>query len=306
MRKLSESIWSDIQDRSSGQQIRKEDEVDNLDRDGFYDYLLNHYDIKVSSFKPINDEVMDCISIPLSYDVLVRMITFDFKHNIIYVPMGTLYYKDLFLNTARNFFVTADSDDNPVNYIINPKDKSKPTNKFFLNVLDFLIKEINDKTLLIHKSVNESIWSDIQDRSSGQQIRKEDDIEHLDRDGMFGYIYDIYEQDPSITQTKALTSGSSDGDQYFSLPMFVFDYTLYRLAAHYINGKISRIILFANSDECQEFYKELTDNFKVFVKPNGAREIEAKDGTISNKLLLDVIDVISTNAKKPILRKKEN
>ena len=155
------------------------------------------------------------------------------------------------------------------------------------------------------RKLSESIWSDIQDRSSGQQIRKEDDIEHLDRDGMFEYIYDIYEQDPNI-QAKALTSGPSDCDQYFSLPMFVFDYALYRVAAHYINGKINRIILFANSDDCQEFYKELTDNFKVFVRPNGSREIEAKDGTISNKLLLDVIDVISTNAKKPILRKKEN
>ena len=47
MRKLSkitESIWSDIQDRSSGDKIRKEDNVNLLDRDGFYDYLVNHYE----------------------------------------------------------------------------------------------------------------------------------------------------------------------------------------------------------------------------------------------------------------------
>ena len=30
MKKLSESIWSDMQDRSSGQEIRKEDDNNNL------------------------------------------------------------------------------------------------------------------------------------------------------------------------------------------------------------------------------------------------------------------------------------
>ena len=47
MRKLSEiteSIWSDMQDRSAGENVRKEDDVDLLDRDGFYDYLVNHYE----------------------------------------------------------------------------------------------------------------------------------------------------------------------------------------------------------------------------------------------------------------------
>ena len=31
MRKLSESIWSDIQDRSSGDTVRKEDDINLLD-----------------------------------------------------------------------------------------------------------------------------------------------------------------------------------------------------------------------------------------------------------------------------------
>ena len=46
MRKLSEiteSIWSDMQDRSSGDKIRKEDDVNLLDRDGFYNYIMEHY-----------------------------------------------------------------------------------------------------------------------------------------------------------------------------------------------------------------------------------------------------------------------
>ena len=43
MRKLSESIWSDIQDRSSGEVVRKEDDINLLDRDGFYNYIMEHY-----------------------------------------------------------------------------------------------------------------------------------------------------------------------------------------------------------------------------------------------------------------------
>ena len=40
---IKESIWSDIQDRSMGKTVRKEDSVNNLDRNDFYDYLYNYY-----------------------------------------------------------------------------------------------------------------------------------------------------------------------------------------------------------------------------------------------------------------------
>ena len=43
MRKLSESIWSDIQDRSAGETIRKEDDIDLLDFEGFYKHIENRY-----------------------------------------------------------------------------------------------------------------------------------------------------------------------------------------------------------------------------------------------------------------------
>ena len=46
MRKLSEiteSIWSDMQDRSAGEEIRKEDDINLLDSDGLYDYINKNY-----------------------------------------------------------------------------------------------------------------------------------------------------------------------------------------------------------------------------------------------------------------------
>ena len=153
------------------------------------------------------------------------------------------------------------------------------------------------------KKLSESKWTDMQKRSSGEEIRKEDDIELLDRDGMYDYIYTIYEQNPDV-HALPLKSETHKDEQYFSLPMFMYSTALYRLAAHYTDGKINRIILFANAAECEDFYKLLTDNFKVYVKQNGSREIKSKDDTVSNQLLLDVIDIITLNAKKPILIKK--
>ena len=41
MKKLSESIWSDMQDRSAGETVRKEDDIDNLDYVEFFTYLTN-------------------------------------------------------------------------------------------------------------------------------------------------------------------------------------------------------------------------------------------------------------------------
>ena len=46
---IKESIWSDIQDRSSGETVRKEDDIDNLDMDEFYDYLNDHYEPTLES-----------------------------------------------------------------------------------------------------------------------------------------------------------------------------------------------------------------------------------------------------------------
>ena len=45
MKKLSESIWSDMQDRSSGETVRKEDDINLLDFDEFIEYLKKSYNV---------------------------------------------------------------------------------------------------------------------------------------------------------------------------------------------------------------------------------------------------------------------
>ena len=50
MRKLSESIWSDIQDRSMGKTVRKEDDISLLDNEGLYDYIKSKYESRIPNF----------------------------------------------------------------------------------------------------------------------------------------------------------------------------------------------------------------------------------------------------------------
>ena len=44
---IEESIWSDIQDRSSGDTVRKEDDINILDLNEFYAYIKDQYKTKV-------------------------------------------------------------------------------------------------------------------------------------------------------------------------------------------------------------------------------------------------------------------
>ena len=47
--------------------------------------------------------------------------------------------------------------------------------------------------------IQESVWNDIRRQSAGTQERKEDEINHLTRDGMYSYFYQAY---PKYTDSK--------------------------------------------------------------------------------------------------------
>ena len=76
---INESIWSDMQDRSSGETVRKEDDINYLDMLGLLDYIQKKYEF--------NKEIMtlsSSIGIPL----------FSYKSNIIYLIISFTYSQD--------------------------------------------------------------------------------------------------------------------------------------------------------------------------------------------------------------------
>ena len=140
----------------------------------------------------------------------------------------------------------------------------------------------------------ESIWSDIQDRSMGKTVRREDDVN----------IFDLYK---SIDiYPLPLVSSTSSTHTYFSIPIFKSGYKAYRLDCTFENNKISKITLMASYADVKDFKQSLIDNFDVTINSDGALTITAKDGTISNRVCMNLIKTIIENAPEPYLKKREN
>lgn len=152
--------------------------------------------------------------------------------------------------------------------------------------------------------ITESIWSDIQDRSVGKTVRKEDDINIFDCDELYDYIFDLYK---SIDiYPLPLVSSTSQTHTYFSIPIFKSGYKVYRIDCTFDNNKISKIRLMATDADVKDFKQSLIDNFDVTIDIDGALTITAKDGTVSNQVCMDLIKTIIENAPHPYLKKREN
>ena len=152
--------------------------------------------------------------------------------------------------------------------------------------------------------IKESIWSDIQDRSAGDTVRKEDAINIFDCYELYDYIFDLYK---SIDiYPLPLVSSTSQTRTYFSIPIFRTSNIVYRLTCTFDNDKISNITLMAIDIDVKDFKQALIDNFNVKTRDNGSLTITAKDGTVSNQVCMDLIKTIVENAPHPYLKKREN
>jgi len=154
MRKLSESIWSDIQDRSSGETVRKEDDINLLDRQDFVDYLKEHYRCEESTtiMQTIADGGSISVCLYEDADGYLTYLMYDHIDGFrkLYVTAGFKSSTDYAYNELKtNYKLTEaegeDMDGHPINNIrIEPKGcrYENLTNKFFLEVLDFIIERI--------------------------------------------------------------------------------------------------------------------------------------------------------------------
>ena len=312
--KITESIWSDMQDRSAGDVVRKEDDINLLDETGLVNYMKKVY------MPPSPNDDLQIIGGGVNSGTIIASLfkTNEGHYNIIYQKMSES-------NPEITFPVCPDSGiedllkehytvisipryDNKI-YYIKPKDGSKITNKFFLEIIDFILDAIKDddniyQVIFKKKHINESIWSDMQDRSAGITQRKEYDINILDCDGLCDYIYDLYKQ--INPHPLPLKSQIVQRFTYFSIPIFKSGYKVYRLDCTFENNKISKITLMASVADVKDFKQSLIDNFDVTTRGDGALSITAKDGTVSNQVCMDLIKTIIENAPHPYLKKREN
>ena len=306
--KITESIWSDMQDRSAGITQRKEDDVNLMSGEDFCDYLNDNY-ISKDGHKIIYREDTKNIfmSILKKFTSVSFSITYNYKSNIITMndEIESLF-PELCKMIKEKFKVDKEYvNTNYTKFIISPSDGSECTNRFFVEVINFIIENGDENVLLMKKKhINESIWSDMQDRSAGITQRKEDDINLFDCDELYDYIYSLYEQ---INQdSMPLKSQIVQRFTYFSIPIFKSGYKVYRLDCTFENNKISKITLMASVADVKDFKQSLINNFDVTTRDDGALTITAKDGTVSNQVCMDLIKTIVENAPEPYLKKREN
>ena len=157
MRKLSESLWSEIQDRSSGDTVRKEDDIDHLDYAEFFTYLTEHYkpkskkdNEKIGGRTPIMDINIVEIFIPIeSIDDRIKtlMIVISKKDSSIVSIATSQTLFDKYVNLERtlsNNYTLNPSNNSPRVYI---KSNKKLTNNTIVNLIDIFLDVVDNPIL---------------------------------------------------------------------------------------------------------------------------------------------------------------
>ena len=299
MKKLSditESIWSDIQDRSAGDTVRKEDDVNLLDKDEFYDYLKNKYN-KISHliYKDPSE-----INIKLGWSYFPRR---DYKIDIHWVEKNKI--KNLYLN-----FGPCELDT-----LCNKKFKTGTandgiSNEEILNIIDFCLDYISS-----HKEIespmsplSESIWSDIQDRSAGDTVRKEDDIDNLNYEEFFTYLTEHYQ--PKSKKGNEKISGRTplmDTDIFeIFIPIEYIDSYLKGLMVK-ISKKDKCVVSMITSQTLFDKYvnleRMLSNNYALNASEYSYRMYIKPKKKPTNKTAVDLIDIFLDVVDNPILEK---
>ena len=161
MRKLSESIWSDIQDRSMGKTVRKEDDISHLDYVEFFTYLTEHYkpkskkdNEKIGGRTPITNTDIIEIFIPIeSIDDRIKtlMIVISKKDNSIVSIATSQTLFDKYVNLERalsnNYTLNPSSKTSRLGSKIYITPKKKPTNQTVVNLIDIFLDVVDNPIL---------------------------------------------------------------------------------------------------------------------------------------------------------------
>ena len=190
---LKESTWNDIRKQSAGAKTRLEDDVNLMDGDEFFGYLLANYKYDGSENITCGSKM---IKIPVFRDPHSRMpksILFNHKNKMVFVrtPIFEKWPKDMKQLIFDNYNVEDDFTDvgDHIKFI-SPKE-GECDNKFVLGLIDSMLKTA--KYPYLEKRIAESVWNDIRKQSSGVEIRQEDDINILDGKELCKYLNTIYE-----------------------------------------------------------------------------------------------------------------
>ena len=157
MKKLSESVWGDVRRRAEGRAERKEDDINNANVDGLVLYLKKIYEnlhpgkgfyIHGSTTSPALSEV----SVPVYYNTETTVEAI-WVYMQMYPSSNYIYLSQRFANRCKNTYnkmkdtfdvEMIDEDRGRWHICVSPKDNSSTTNKFFIEVIDFMLANVEE------------------------------------------------------------------------------------------------------------------------------------------------------------------
>ena len=172
LRKINESVWSDMHKRSDGRAIRKEDDIPF----GMGDVLLTYIGM-------FSDKLHDTDDYELTLGDFISFIR-DFSDD----ERVKSFNPDI---PGLITYVKAHWDDSVSQSIQDT-----------VNDIDMGLDNIS--------GVDESVWSDMHKRSNGYQVRKEDDVNLLDLDEFYKYIKDQYKTKVEYIDLDAMGGGNGN------------------------------------------------------------------------------------------------
>ena len=307
---LKESVWMDIHKRSTGEAERKEEDINLLDMNSFHKYLCDRYEKTNDYFRdgyinifPANYIINIMLFENTEESRVYRVIIWEFnKTPYITIPRKPLFIQsDFFKKIEKKYTLVESGDDLSPLFTVKSKDGSDDSsNKFFVEVIDFLLDNIEppfDPYLKRVDDVNESVWMDIHKRSNGEIERKEEGVNLLDFQGLYDYVCSHYK---STVMREHITIGST----YIKVPVYSKNH---RNKSLLLNPQKGRVAYFGDlSKDYRELYDKLSEKYDIICTYNVNDKITyitPKEGDGNNVFCLDVIDTTLNFVEKPILTK---
>ena len=298
LRKENESIWSDMQERGTGDLVKKEDDINHLDRNGLYDYLKSHYTLINPQYKIVNSPSCDSIEVPVFHKITnTEYIRRWFTKDEVLIPYVFPYMVNgLFRLLIHRYKLKQDITGRY--YIISPADSSSVTNKFFLEVLDFITEFVPRDARCVEKMVKESVWSDMQDRGSGDIVKKEDDVNLMNGQKFYEHLKKTYD----ISQSKGGYHKFSNGDELIDISLFEYQapHAIYEDHAGLLYyPSDNSVTIGCTSQKYKKIFSELISNF--FANKEGVYFEKEYFHNVDNKMIIELLDLIIENIKQPLI-----
>jgi predicted GNAT family acetyltransferase len=266
LKKIDESHWSEMNRRSQGISVRKEDSVDLLNADDFVSYIRKNYKIDNTPFDIgiASEEIVIPLFVSGKGRISMWGLYFEYKEDVVCVSRSISKHIPKLLNKLdTNFDLWVDEPEYENFIIINPKDTNrKITNSYVIEVLNFIIDNLDDTvTPCIFRKTNESHWSEMNRRSQGTAVRKEDDLDTYYKNLISGHIIDSFSENLVYIETTI--------NNIYSFKRFAKD-----LLTHYIeNDEVSAeaIDLYIDNhwNEFSKTINEKVQEEKDYVKSTG-------------------------------------